>query len=1231
MKFPLDIVRRCRAGSAAMPSSLVWLLLLMSALSVNNLQAALTTVPAGPLTLPCSTTGGTTAVTFVVRSSTTISSAIAITMGSVPAGVTITPATSQTLTVAAQAAGITYTLRSAAGCAGATAGTNTVTLQFLANSVNDLLLSISHQVVATTSGLTTPSSVAITCVVAGSVYTPGPAQAVSVASAVTAANGGSPFTVDTSTTGSTGAAAAWATVSPLTGMNANSTTPVALSVVAKVGCGGFAAGTTNTTTVTLLNAPAPTKVIAVTLRVLPPTPLIATPATAVITYVKGSTSAGRADIAITASAGTPFFTVDTATLPIWLTVDATNGTVPRSLRFSSTSVADTLAAGTYRGTVKLRVANYGDLSLPVSIAVNNPPPQLSLKEGTTRNLSWTVGQALPTLLMTAVSSDSPIPFTLTTSGNLAPIVAASQQSGLAYGFGTQIPVTFDPLVFAAAIPGNVLIGTVSLGWGSPARTLVVTINITIQAAGATVTAISPASLPTASSGTAFTLVLTGSEFINSSDPALRTRVGIVTAGSVVNNTNIISNIVNGSNIILTIIAPAVVDAALPFSPSGNGGTVVIGVCNPSGATCTTATGSAILSIGNNPIIQGVTSASAYQQVTAPALQGVAPYDMVSIFGSNFCSSGGSGCSSSQVLYGVPNALTLTYPRTISPDAVGATQRSTVVTFQTTASTPVVIATAPILFATNNQINVMVPAAVSAQIGNTVHMVVSFGYGTGTTLKQSAVFPVTVAATAPGLFTIGSNGQGDGAILDTNWAVVAPANPSGIRTNAGAATGGASDTIQIYLTGLGTPSTGADNATAGSGYVWGTDCISTTSYLTSLNALATSSLTSVDGTVILSSLLNTNRLVPCIATGSTNSPSVTIGGRAAVVSYAGFLPDSIAGLYQINAKLPVNGAATFTNSAGATVASITALTQLPIIVTANGVASQTGVNLWVLPRLKVTGPSGAGLTGTVGVLWSTSNNVVAATEGTSPYLYSLTSGLLPSGLSFNSTTGAITGIPNANTSGTYLVTAKGTDSAHVPVTGPVNFTITVAGGLFVISSGASASPYLGTFGTANASIATVTATSGIFPYTYAITSPVSIPAGMTVNASSGVVAILSTTPAGNYTVIVTGTDSTSTTAVTGSTSFAINLALLMTPSATATPTNGAAGPVRTITATGGTGTITYATATAGFTVNGSTGVVSSTNGTAAGTYTVIVTATDGTAAPGASSVATGTVTFSATVL
>ncbi|MBY0502890.1 MAG: putative Ig domain-containing protein [Bryobacteraceae bacterium] len=1185
--------------------------------------------------MSCSTTTGPgTAVTVVVRPTTPIAaggSPIAFTLGSLPAGIVVTPSTTQTLTTSNQTAGITFTIRSADGCAGATSGTNAVSFRFQVGGVNNATVSISHVVTATASALSaTPTAVALTCVLNGSTYTPGVAQTVTVASSVPSASGGTPFTVDTSASGSTGAAATWATVTPTTQQIPNASASTTISVVAATGCGGFAVGTTNSTTVTLLNAPAPARVIPVTLRIIPPTTLSSGPASASLTYVKGSNTPGRADVTITAASGTPFFTVDSTSLPIWLTCDAMSGTAPRALRFSSTTVADTLAAGVYRATVRIRVANFGDLQIPVSLSVNNPPPRLTVSEGTTRNIPWTVGQPVPTLLITAASSDSPIPYTVTTGGNLAPIVAASQQSGLAYSFGSPIPVSFDPLLFASATPGNTLTGTVTLTWGNPSRTVVVTINVQIQSASATVSGISPATLPTAAPGTTFTLVLTGSEFISSSDPSVRTRVGLVSSGGLVNNTNIQANVVNGSNIILTIVAPAVADTALPFSPTGTGGSVVIGVCNPFNGVCNTPTGSAVLTIGNNPIVQGVTSASSYQQVNPPALQTVAPFDMISIFGSSFCSSNGTGCSSSQVLYGTPDPATLTYPRSISPDAAGASQRSTVVTFQTTGSTPTVIATAPILFGTNSQINVMAPAALSAHAGTTVNVVVSFGFGTGATQRTSAPFPVSIVATSPGLFTIGSNGQGDGAILDSNWAVVTPTNPAAIRTNAGSVSGGVSDTVQIYLTGLGMPSTGADNASAGSsgGAVWGTDCVSTSSFLTSLNANASSSLTSLDGTVILSSLLNTNRLVPCIASGSANSPTVTIGGRNAVVSYAGFLPDSIAGLYQINAKLPVNGLASLTDSTGATLSSITAPVQLPVIVTANSRSSQTGVNIWVAPRLRVTGPSGAGLTGRVGIAWASSNNVVAATEGTSPYRFAITSGVLPAGLLFNTATGAISGTPNANTSGTYQVTATAIDSANVPVTGTVSFTLTVAGGLVLASS--TASPIAGTFGTANATVTTVSATGGVFPYTYAITTPSSLPTGMSINPATGVVAITALTPAGNYTVTVTATDSTSGTPLTGTVTFAINVGLLMTPSNTLSPTAGTGGPVRTITATGGTGTITYATATAGFTVDASTGVVSSTNAATAGSYTVIVTATDGTAAPGAASAATGTVSFTAVI-
>lgn len=52
--------------------------------------------------------------------------------------------------------------------------------------------------------------------------------------------------------------------------------------------------------------------------------------------------------------------------------------------------------------------------------------------------------------------------------------------------------------------------------------------------------------------------------------------------------------------------------------------------------------------------------------------------------------------------------------------------------------------------------------------------------------------------------------------------------------------------------------------------------------------------------------------------------------------------------------------------------------------------------------------------------------IAVSGGTSPYQYQLTSGVLPSGLSFNTSTGAITGTPNTMP-GSYVITVQATDS------------------------------------------------------------------------------------------------------------------------------------------------------------------------------------------------------------
>ncbi len=1212
---------RLRRYAASLFPVLIALTAGSGTLHATNLLTASSTSVA----LTCSTVAGPGTASLTIKPATALtgSNTLAVSVGSLTGGVVVTAPSSQTLTASNSTAGIVYTVSLAAGCVGVSNGASPTFHFNTGGSTADVTITVNTTLVAAASGLTvSPSALTVSCVKSGNTYTPGPAQTLSVTSAAT---GGTPFTVDTTTN----PAAAWLTVTPTTGGTATASA-VTFTAVAASGCGGFASGTTNTTTIHLLNSPAPDKLITVSLQVVPPSVLVATPSPASISYVKGSGAAAYAQVNVTAPGVTPapFFSVDTSSLPIWLTVDAVTGTVPKSIRFSNTTVADTLAPGTYSTSVRLNVSGYGALAVPISLFITNSSPKLSIEGGNVVSMNWTVGQALPTPTVTAISTDTPIAYTATTGGTLQPTIAAGQQNGLAYSFGTPINVSFNPLVFAAAQPGTQLTGTLSLTWGSPASTIVVTFSVNVLSPGSTVTGLSPASLPTASSGT-FTVALTGTGFVTGTDPTQRTKVGIVSNGSLITDTNISSTIVNPSNMILTFTVPATADANLPFSPSGTGGNVIIGVCNPVNGTCSIPTGQATLSIGSNPIIQAVTSASSLIQVTPPTVPTIAPYDMISIFGANFCSSGGTGCSSSQVLTGSPDPVLLSYPTSLSPDAAGATQRAVSVTFQTTASTPVSLGTAPLLFATNGQINLLVPSGVAAQIGNQVNIVVNFGYGSGATLHSSAPFTVNVAATDPGIFTIGADGQGSGAALDLSYNLIGNTNPGGMRSTAAD-----SDTIQIYMTGLGVPDSTASNGSTGGG-VWPTDCVSPASFLSSFNTQTGNSLASLDGTLLLSSVLNTGRMAPCILqTVSSNPdpdlPSVTIGGVAGTVTYAGWVPSAVAGLYQLNVTLPGSGAGPFTNTAGAAVSTITAPVQLPVVVTSNSKSSQSGVSIWVAPRLKVAPPSGAGLTGTVGVTWGSSNNSVAATEGTSPYRYAVTSGLLPSGLTLNASTGAISGVPAANTAGSYTVTVTATDSANVPVTGTTTFTLTVAGGLYMTSTGTA--PYHATFGTASASLTTVNATSGVYPYSYAITAPGSVPTGMTVS-SSGVLGTTAATPAGTYNVTVQATDSTSGTPLTGSISFSVVEALAVTHTSVVAATHGSASNVTTVSATGNTGTVTYsldATTLALGWVTINSGTVAVTSGAVAGSYPVTVTATDGTAPSNAAAAGTGTTTFTLVV-
>jgi uncharacterized protein (TIGR03437 family) len=832
-----------------------------------------------------------------------------------------------------------------------------------------------------------------------------------------------------------------------------------------------------------------------------------------------------------------------------------------------------------------------------------------------------MGQPLPVSYITLTSTDSPIPYTLTSGGPLAPTpVSSAQASGLAYSFGIEIPIDFSSLTFAAAQPASVLTGTVTVTWGSPASTTVVTFNITVQSPQATLSSISPASLPTAVSGAQpFSVTLTGTGFVQSSDPTQKTKVGVVSSNVLFQDTNIGVTVTNASNIILSI-TPTSNDTYLPFTA---GGTVVLGVCNPQGqATCTQPSATISLSIGNGPIIQGVASASSFQEVSPGQMQNIAQGDMLSVFGTNFCSSSAPACASSLILPGILSSGTMVYQNWLSMDAVSATQRKLTVAFCPTGTTPLTASNtcinAPLLFASNSQINLMAPSSLNTS--STIDILVCYGYGTTTNMLISSPVTVNVIASDPGTFAIGADGQGAGAILAQNWSVIGATNPAGMRSTASD-----SDSVQIYMTGLGVPDSQAANTSPSGGSSAPADCISIAAYMSAVNSAnqGATQLTSLDGAVIQSSLIASGLYPPCLS----SNPTVTVGTvPVQSVLYAGWVADSVAGLYQVNVTLPGTGAGPFIDTAGVSHDTITAPVQLPISISANGRASQTGISVWVAPRLKVVAPTA--LSGEVGVAWPSTNNVVVSTEGQTPYRYAITSGVLPTGLTLTASganAGTISGFPAANRSGSYTITVTATDSNSVPLTGTVTFTLTVTAGLVVTPSVLTYTAPVVTALNTTTTIDTVTATGGTYPYTYSFDQSFTAPTHMLINSSTGAITIDSLTPAGAYTVKVDAVDSTG---VTGSTTFPVTLNLVVTASAStlagslsgASPTlTGNAGTAYTVTlAAVGSSNYTYAVATptTGYTFSGN---VLTVNAPATIGQSIVVNVTD-------SGTGTGTITL-----
>ncbi len=242
----------------------------------------------------------------------------------------------------------------------------------------------------------------------------------------------------------------------------------------------------------------------------------------------------------------------------------------------------------------------------------------------------------------------------------------------------------------------------------------------------------------------------------------------------------------------------------------------------------------------------------------------------------------------------------------------------------------------------------------------------------------------------------------------------------------------------------------------------------------------------------------------------------------------------------------------------------------------------------------------------GTLSAPYNQTIAASGGTPPYTYAVTAGSLPPGLSLNASTGVLSGTPT--TPGAFAFTVTATDATGgqgaIGCTGSQPYTNAVGCGTITLSP-----PSLPNATVATAYSQSISASGGTAPYTYAVSAG-SLPPGLALNPSTGSLSG-APTATGSFSFTVAVTDARG---CTGSQAYSFSVicpTILLAPPSL--PGGFLASPYsQTLAASGGTAPYTYAVTggslPGGFTLNGTTGLLSGTPATT-GSFPFTVTATD----------------------
>jgi len=496
----------------------------------------------------------------------------------------------------------------------------------------------------------------------------------------------------------------------------------------------------------------------------------------------------------------------TATSSGWLSVSPSTSGIPGNVTVSVNTAG--LTGPGYSGYLSF-TANGQTQTVPVSLSISNGASNLS-PSPSQLSFSYSVGGSVPAAQTVTVNSVNGSTATFTAS--------ASTSSGGQWlsvtpttqqSTGSTISVSVSPTGLSAGTYN----GTITLTNTSNTQTLGIPVTLTVSGAP-----------PITASPTTLTFNYTAGGSNPNSQTISVTGTGSFTATTSSNATWLSVSPSSGSspNTLTVSVNPAGLAAG-----TYNGTVTVAG---SGGATGSTPVSVTLVVTAPLPTITQVTNAASY------ASGSISPGELITIFGTAIGPT-------------TPVTLTLTSTGTVST-SIGNVQ----VLVNGIAC--------PMIYASSTQVSAVVPYQIA--IFQTAQVYVNFLGQTSNAVQ------LTVATTAPGIFTANSSGTGPGAILNQNLSVNSPSNP--------AAKG---SVVTLYMTGEGQTSPAGVTGSV-------TQATTTPPYtpqpLLPVAALVAGQPATVtfagEAPGIVAGVLQVNVVIPPGTPSGAQSVSISIGGRSA---------------------------------------------------------------------------------------------------------------------------------------------------------------------------------------------------------------------------------------------------------------------------------------------------------------------------------------------------------------